>query len=136
MSVVIDSSVTLAWFFEDKRSDETDNVLDHVATAGAIVPSLWRLEIANGFQSALRRKRITVAFRDASLANLRAFPIVVDTETDRHAWGSTLTLSERFGLTLCDASYLELAQRLRLPLASLDRELRTACRALRVTLKP
>lgn len=136
MSVVIDSSVTLAWFFEDERSDETDNVLDHVATAGAIVPSLWSLEIANGFQSALRRKRITVAFRDASLANLRAFPIVVDTETDRHAWGSTLMLSERFGLTLYDASYLELAQRLRLPLASLDRELRTACRALRVPLKP
>lgn len=136
MSVVIDSSVTLAWFFEDERSDETENVLDQVATAGAIVPSLWRLEIANGFQSALRRKRITVAFRDASLANLRAFPIVVDTETDRHAWGSTLALSERFGLTSYDASYLELAQRLRLPLASLDRELRTACRALRVSLKP
>ena len=136
MSVVIDSSVTLAWFFEDERSDETENVLDQVATAGAIVPSLWRLEIANGFQSALRRKRITVAFRDASLANLRAFPMVVDTETDRHAWGSTLALSERFGLTSYDASYLELAQRLRLPLASLDRELRTACRALRVSLKP
>lgn len=84
----------------------------------------------------MRHKRITVAFRDASLANLRAFPIVVDTETDRHAWGSTLALSERFGLTPYDASYLELAQRLRLPLASLDRELRTACRALRVSLKP
>lgn len=66
----------------------------------------------------MRRKRITVAFRDASLANLRAFPIVVDTETDRHAWGSTLALSERFGLTPYDASYLELAQRLRLPLAA------------------
>ena len=136
MSVVIDSSVTLAWFFEDERSDETDRMLDQVARSGAVVPSLWRLEIANGFQSALRRKRITVAFRDASLANLRAFPIVVDTETDRHAWGSTLALSERFGLTAYDASYLELAQRLRLPLASLDSELRAACRALRLPLKP
>ncbi|MBS0326983.1 MAG: type II toxin-antitoxin system VapC family toxin [Proteobacteria bacterium] len=136
MSVVIDSSVTLAWFFEDERSDATDALLQQVVAEGAVVPSLWRLEIANGFQSALRRKRITVAFRDASLADLAAFPIAVDAETDRHAWGSTLTLAERHGLTPYDACYLELAQRLRLPLASLDRELRAASRALRVALKP
>ena len=70
MSIVIDSSVTLAWFFEDERTDETENVLDQVAPAGAIAPSLWRLEIAKGFQPALRRKRITVAFRDAPYAEM------------------------------------------------------------------
>jgi hypothetical protein len=38
----------------------------------------------------------------------------------QHAWSATLRLCERFGLTLYDAAYLELAQRLRLPLATLD----------------
>jgi len=43
---------------------------------------------------------------------------------DRHAWDPTLSLAQRCRLTLYDAAYLELAQRLRLPLASLDQALR------------
>ena len=132
MSLVIDSSITLACFFEDERSDRSDAVMRQVASGGAVVPSLWRLEIANALQSAVRRKRIDPEFRDASIANLSSFPIAIDSETDRHAWGTTLTLAERCQLTLYDAAYLELAHRLRLPLASLDQELRGACRALRV----
>ena len=136
MSLVIDSSITLAWFFEDERTERADAVMRQVAKAGAVVPSLWRLEIANALQSALRRKRINAAFRDASIADLRSFPIAVDSETDRHAWGTSLTLAERCQLTLYDAAYLELAQRLRLPLASLDQDLRAASRALGVTVRP
>ena len=136
MSLVIDSSITLAWFFEDERTERADVVMRQVAKAGAVVPSLWRLEIANALQSAVRRKRIKTAFRDASIADLRSFPIAVDSETDRHAWGTSLALAERCQLTLYDAAYLELAQRLRLPLASLDRDLRAASRALGVTVRP
>ena len=136
MSLVIDSSITLAWFFEDERTERADVVMRQVAKAGAVVPSLWRLEIANALQSALRRKRINAAFRDASIADLRSFPIAVDSETDRHAWGTSLALAERCQLTLYDAAYLELAQRLRLPLASLDQDLRAASRALGVTVRP
>ena len=136
MSLVIDSSITLAWLFDDERTPQADAVMRQVAKAGAVVPSLWRLEVANGLQSAVRRKRIDAAFRDASIADLRSLPIAVDTETDRNAWETTMTLSERCRLTLYDAAYLELAQRLRLPLASLDKELRAAGRGLGVTLRP
>jgi predicted nucleic acid-binding protein len=136
VSLVIDSSITLAWFFEDEQTERADVVMRQVAKAGAVVPALWRLEIANALQSALRRKRINAAFRDASIADLRSFPIAVDSETDRHAWGTSLTLAERCRLTLYDAAYLELAQRLRLPLASLDQDLRAASRALGVTVRP
>jgi len=134
LSLVIDSSITLAWFFEDERSERTDAVLRQVAESGAVVPSLWRLEVANALQMAVRHKRVKAAFRDASIADLRALAIVVDPETDRQAWAATLMLAERCRLTLYDAAYLELAQRLSLPLASLDRELRAAGRALGVTL--
>ena len=58
----------------------------------------------------------------------------MDTETDRHVWNSTLQYADRFGLTLYDAVYLELAQRLTVPLASLDRELRAAGTALGLSL--
>ena len=33
-------------------------LLDRVAGSGAMVPALWRLEVANAFQSAIRRQRI------------------------------------------------------------------------------
>jgi len=136
VSLVLDSSITLAWFFEDERTEHADAVLRHVAKSGAVVPSLWRLEIANALQAAVRRKRIGAQFRDASLADLRALPIATDTETDRLAWGTILNVAEQSRLTLYDAAYLELAQRLRLPLASLDKELRAACRGAGVMLRP
>ena len=134
MSLVIDSSVTLSWCFEDEGTDATTALLYRVAETGAVVPALWRLEVANGLQSAVRRRRIDAAYRDASLADLRALAIDIDPETDRKAWSETLQLADRFRLTLYDAAYLELAQRRRLPLASLDEELRAAGRLLAVPL--
>ena len=126
MSVVIDASLTLAWYFDDESTPATDAVLHAVSEAGAVVPMLWRLEVANAFQSAIRRKRITAAYRDASLGTLLALPITVDEDTDTHAWSTTLRLSERFGLAVYDAAYLELAQRRNLALATLDQGLRRA----------
>ena len=130
MSLVIDSSITLAWFFEDERSAGADAVLRQVAESGAVAPALWKLEVANGLQMAVRRKRIDEAFRDASIADLRALGVVIDAQTDQQAWSTTLQLADRWRLTLYDAAYLELAQRLSLPLATLDKELRAAGTAL------
>ena len=134
MSLVIDSSITLSWCFEDERTDVTATLLYRVAETGALVPALWRLEVANGLQVALRRGRIDVAYRDATIANLRDLAIDVDPETDRKAWSEILQLADRFRLTLYDAAYLELAQRRQLPLASLDNDLRAAGQMLGVPL--
>jgi len=134
VNLVIDSSITLAWFFEDERTTAADAILDQVTESGAIVPSLWRLEVANALQMAVRRNRIDAAFRDASLADLQELEVSIDPETDRQAWASTLHLAERCQLTLYDAAYLELAQRLGLPLATLDRELRAAGSVLGIPL--
>ncbi len=126
MSLVLDSSITLAWFFEDERTPAADEVLQRVVESGAVAPALWRLEVANGLQTAVRRSRIDPAFRDASIADLQALLVAIDPETHHQAWTGTLQLAARHGLTLYDAAYLELALRRRLPLATLDRELRAA----------
>ena len=130
MSLVLDSSVTLSWFFEDERTAATASVLERVVEQGAVVPAIWRLEVANALQSGLRRGRVDAAFRDATLSDLAQLDIVSDPDTDRHAWAETLQLADRFRLTLYDAAYMELAQRRHLPLATLDHELRMAARAL------
>ena len=133
MSLVIDSSITLAWLFEDERTAAADAVLRRVTESGAVAPSLWKLEVANGLQTAVRRQRIDAAFREASIADLRSLVVAIDAETDRQAWTATLQLAERWRLTLYDAAYLELAQRLGLPLATLDQALRAAAGALGLT---
>ena len=126
MSLVIDSSVTLAWIYPEEATQDILHIFHQVTESGAWVPSLWRLEVANVLEMGVRRRRHDAAFRDASLSDLALLPIQSDPDTQAHAWNATLQLAEKHRLTLYDAAYLELALRRRLPLASLDGDLRTA----------
>jgi len=130
VSVVLDCSATLAWIYPDETTEAIRRVFEVIATDRCVVPTLWRLEVANGLTVALRRGRITPAFRAEALNVLDLIEVSIDTETGTHAWTTTLQLSDRFGLTIYDAAYLELAQRRSLPLASLDTALRDATRTL------
>lgn len=130
MSLVLDSSTTLAWVYGDETTDAVRTVFHEVASAGALVPALWWLEVVNSLTMALRRGRIKPDFRRAALADLALLDIRTDQSTDGRAWGETLALADQFRLTVYDAAYLELAQRRTLPLATLDRDLREAARGL------
>lgn len=130
MTLVLDASLTMSWYFDDESTATTDGLLDRVADAGALAPTVWRLEVANAFQMAVRRNRIDTDYRDRALTELARLPIVIDTDTDTYAWSTTLRLAERFALTVYDAAYIELAQRRGLPLATLDAALRTAAGTL------
>jgi len=121
VSLIIDSSATLAWFYGDETTPAIRQVFELLIKDGAWVPSLWRLEVANILEISVRRGR-----SDVTLADLSLLPISLDPETDKHAWDTTLQLAHRHRLTLYDAAYLELAQRRGLPLATLDGDLRTA----------
>ncbi len=132
MSLVLDASLTLSWYFEDERTDADDAVMDRVAAGGAIVPVIWRYEVANGFLVAMRRRRIYAAYRDASLADLARLPIAIDRSGDALAWTAALRLADRFGLTVYEAAYLELADRRGMPLASKDRALHAAASSLTI----
>ena len=129
MSLVLDGSATLAWIFQDEVGPAARHIFALVAAARAFVPSLWRLEVANGLQMGIRRGRIDAAYRDAALADLAQLNIAIDAETDAQAWGETLALADRFRLSVYDAAYLELARRRGLPLATMDRALRSAATA-------
>ncbi len=132
MSLVLDSSVTLAWIYDDETTEAIRQVFTSVADNGAFVPALWRLEVANSLTMAVRRNRIDAEFRRAALADMALLDITTDPHTEGHAWSETLALADRFRLTLYDAAYLELAQRRALPLATLDGDLRKAGEALEI----
>lgn len=129
MSLVVDSSVTLAWIYTDEVTAPIRQVFELVCNRGAWAPTLWRLEVANVLQMGVRRRRYDEVFLAATLADLALLPIRIDPETERQAWGPTLQLAGRHQLTLYDAAYLEVAIRRALPLATLDQELRSAARA-------
>ncbi len=134
VSLVLDSSATLAWIYGDEITPAIRTVFERVAEQGAIVPALWPLEVANGLTIAMRRGRIDAAFRGAALADLALLDIATDQSTGSHAWDATLALADRFRLTLYDAAYLELAVRRSVPLATLDGALREAAGVLGVEL--
>ncbi|MGA9072315.1 MAG: type II toxin-antitoxin system VapC family toxin [Terracidiphilus sp.] len=126
MNLVLDSSATLAQAFPDERTAAIMELFQLIANCGAIVPELWRIEVANTLNVGIRRGRISKANRQGILDDLESLPISIDWETRKHTWGRTLELADRHRLTVYDATYLELALRLALPLATLDEELREA----------
>jgi len=134
LSVVLDSSATLAWVYSEETTAPITQLFKRVADSGAWVPGLWRLEVGNILAIGIRRGRHDARFRDVTFADLSLLPIYVDPETDRHAWADTAKMASSYRLTLYDAAYLELARRRALPLASLDSDLRKAAKLERVPL--
>jgi len=69
-----------------------------IAAAGATVPSIWRLEVANGLRSGIRRQRLTNLQRNLLLGELSHLPIEADLEADRQAWTRNLRRSRSLRL--------------------------------------
>ena len=115
---VVDASVAATWFLPDEATPFTEAALVASATSEVWVPALWLLEIGNLFISAQRRKRISAEQRLALVQAAAALRLRVDREpVDMVALDA---LATRHGLTTYDATYLELAMRRSLPLATLD----------------
>jgi predicted nucleic acid-binding protein len=81
-----------------------------------------------------RRGRLDARQRQRMTSLLQSLPVAIDSETVRNAWQLASHIAGRFRLTVYDATYLELAQRMNLPLATLDQELRAATLTLGVPL--
>jgi predicted nucleic acid-binding protein len=133
MSFVVDTSIALAWCFNDERTQPVIDLLYRVGQTGALAPILWPLEALNALLMAERRRRVDAGRRHRLVGFLRALPVTLDAETADQAWTATIRLAERHRLTVYDAAYLELAQRRKLPLATLDEDLIKAANALGTT---
>jgi predicted nucleic acid-binding protein len=131
---VLDTSVTIAWCFEDETTPYTESVLEALAKGEALVPCLWPLEVSNVLVTAERRKRITRAKVTRFLQLLGEFPITVDAEGVASVFTEVLSVAREHDLSAYDAAYLELSLREGLPLATLDTRLRAAARRAGVEL--
>lgn len=135
MSFVLDNSVTMRWFFGDGKPAELTfaaKVLDALRTDTAIVPVTWGLEVANVIARAEAKALVTEARSGEFLELLEGVSIEADGATFTHARSGTLQLARRHKLSAYDASYLELALRRGLPLATLDEDLQKAAKKVGV----
>ncbi len=126
MSFVIDASVALAWCFQDEASEYADQALAQLTAEEASVPHHWALEVANGLLAAERRGRIRHAESAQLVALLLSLPIHPDPQARSRDLTATLKAAREYGLTTYDAAYLELAQRIGAPIATLDAALAEA----------
>ena len=123
---VLDRSVAVSWFFDDEAGKYTANVLESLTDWEAVVPTLWQLEVANVLLVAERRKRCSEAEAIRFIELLESLPITTDDNTAGRALNRTYQLGREYGLTAYDAAYLELAMRLGVSLATMDRQLADA----------
>jgi predicted nucleic acid-binding protein len=84
----LDSSATLAWIYGDETTEAISQVFTSVAENGAVVPALWRLEIANSLTMAIRKRRIDADFRRAALADLALLDITTKAFAERKSAGA------------------------------------------------
>jgi predicted nucleic acid-binding protein len=131
MPFVLDASIAACWAFDDEDHPVAALALERIRADEAIAPSLWWFEVRNTLIVNERRGRLSEADTTIFLRELSRFGVAIDREPQEAA---ILTFARRHRLTVYDASYLELAQREAIPLASLDSDLRKAATALGVAL--
>jgi predicted nucleic acid-binding protein len=130
-SVVIDASITAAWFLPDEKTDYTKAVFEAVSSSEikGIAPGLWAYEIRNTVLTALRRGRISKPDCQQILTSLNELKVRL---SEPSSYDDLFALAQARSLTVYDAAYLAVALRQQLPLASLDRQLIRAAGEVRV----
>jgi len=131
---VLDNSIVMSWCFEDESNDFADRVLDMLRDSKALVPAIWPLEVGNVLLLAERRNRLSKADSSRFLAMLSSLPIHSELETAQRAMSNILSLAREHQLSTYDASYLDLAMREGIAIATLDRGLRRAAEKCQVML--
>ena len=139
MTLMLDASVAMRWLADggsDADKAYAKRVLKSIFTEDniAYVPSHWTLEIAHILSRSEKKGSVAADDAEYFLNVLNAIKFVTDFETSSLALTSILSLSRRYGLPSYDAAYLELAMRLSVPLATLDKELRRAAERVGVPL--
>jgi len=129
---VIDNSVVMAWCFKDETSQYADHILDRLEDSTGFVPSIWPLEVSNVLLVAERKKRISEAGSTRFIALLSELPIIVEQEPPERMIKEIFALARKHKLSSYDASYLDLAMRKGLPIATLDKNLLAAAKRSKV----
>ena len=128
-ALVLDASTPLGWMLDrpiPASASQTRNLI--IAGATPIVPALWIHEVSNAIVMAERRKRLNSGQVAALVSDFEKFLQIVEFDPMAVRASALIATAQRTHLTVYDATYLELASRRRVPLATLDDKLRHVAR--------
>jgi predicted nucleic acid-binding protein len=132
VALVLDASVAIAWFVRKQATAYTDRIRLLARREPLHVPAVWKLEVANAL--IMLERRGNVSAKAAGTAAELLGDLVVTVHADRLGIAELLSFAGTHGLSAYDASYLDLALSLRLPLACRDGPLQRALSAAGVRL--
>jgi predicted nucleic acid-binding protein len=124
VAFVLDASVAVAWFVRKQATAYTDRIRSRAKREPLHVPTVWPLEVANALIVLQRRGNISE--KAAGTAADLLGSLVITVHQDRLTVPELLVFAARHRLSAYDASYLDLALSLRLPLACRDSPLQRA----------
>jgi len=133
MAFVADNSIVVAWFVESQTTPATRALLDRAAGEEVHVPSIWRAEFAAALLALSHNRRLPPGRVPAILDEIERLDFVHDAGPP--STRSLIDTAKRYALNAYDACYLELALRLRFPLAARDAPLRRAAERAGVLLR-
>ena len=125
--IVVDNSVFLTWCLGKEDDLAAVETISHIGNEGGVVPRIWWYEFHNALLMNERRGRISSEQTSKILAAGLALNMEID---ENHDGTQLLDFVRRFDLTVYDATYLEVAFRRNLPLATFDHQLCKAADAI------
>jgi len=132
---VLDASITIGWMI-DRPVPARASLARRLVISGEVpvVPVLWNHEVSNAVVMAERRGRLTADQVKTVADDLEELCDILEIDPLNVRPAALIETARRANLTVYDAAYLELAVRRRLPLATLDDQLREAARRYRIEL--
>ncbi len=118
---VLDCSVFMSWCLNEKTIKESSKILKSITRHTIVVPSLWCYEVTNVLTMAVRKNKLTVAQTHNLMNDIHLLPIEFDKPTVENI-SNIFSIADQHKLSAYDASYIELALRKNIKLASFDKE--------------
>lgn len=135
MKLVLDASVTLNWLSLPSQPfrETAFRILEELDDYITYVPTIWHLEVAHGAMRAERSGMASTSVLTKFSEILNSVPIIEERRPTQLWLAGSVSLARKHGLTVYDASYLELALASGATLATFDQQLSMAAHACGVS---
>lgn len=126
MAVVIDASVAIGWVVISQASPLTRAALAFIEDESGWVPPHFAIEVSRALRNRERRGLISPETVDAAVLLLQRQSLIQDQMDAVDCIDTVVSLARRYTLRVAHAAYLELAMRMKIPLATQDNALAAA----------
>ena len=127
MDLVVDANIFLAVALNEP---EKKQIIQLTAGARLIAPEIFLYEIGNALSAMIKRQRLTYQHAAKAFSIIELIPVVLE----KADIIQSLKISHSFNSYAYDAYYLEVAQRLRIPLMTLDQKMKNVGNSLNINL--